>query len=123
VPRDSDVGVHGNISIVVSDGKASATLTPFEIAVSKDGSGSVSLSWTAPTQNTDGSPLRDLAGFEINWTRTNDGARGVVRISNPSVSSYVVGNLAAGNYEFTVVAVDAEGLKSAPSNKAFKAIS
>ncbi len=122
VPGDSDIGVHGSVSIAVSDGQDSATLTPFEIEVTEDGTGSVGLSWNSPTQNTDGTPLRDLAGFEIDWTRTNNGAKGSVEINNPSVSTYVVENLAAGNYEFTIVALNDDDIESAPSNKAFKSV-
>lgn len=117
VPTDSHVGVHGNISITASDGQATDTLGPFEIEVTDDGSGSASLSWTSPTQNTDGTPLVDLARFRIDWTRSNDGAKGSVTINNPSVSSYVVENLAAGTYVFTVVAINDDSVASAPSNK------
>jgi hypothetical protein len=122
VPTGSQVGVHGNISITASDGQASARLGPFEIEVTEDGSGSASLSWNIPTQNTDGTPLRDLARFRIDWTRTNNGAKGSVTINNPSVSSYVVENLAAGTYEFTVVAINDDGIASVPSNKARKSV-
>ncbi len=122
VPTDSQVGVHGNISITVSDGQASARLGPFEIEVTEAGSGSVSLSWQIPTQNTDGTPLTDLARFRINWTRTNNGTKGSVTINNPSVSSYVIQNLAPGTYEFTIVAINDDGIASVPSNKATKTV-
>jgi hypothetical protein len=38
------------------------------------------------------------------------------------VSSYVVENLAAGTYEFTVVAINDDGIASVPSNKATKSV-
>lgn len=122
VPSEGDVGVHGDISITVSDGQASDTLGPFSIEVTEDGSGSVTLRWDNPTRNTDGSTLRDLAQIRLDWTRTNDGKKGSVTINNPSVSSYVFNNLAAGYYRFTAVAINDGGDASAPSNAASKSV-
>jgi hypothetical protein len=122
VPTNGHVGVHGEISIGVSDGKSSAMLAPIEIEVTRGGAGRASLSWTSPTRNTDGSPLHNLAGFRIDWTRTRNGAKGSVRVNNPSVSTYLVENLAPGNYEFRVLAINDAGIASAPSNKAFKVV-
>ncbi|MGH8285338.1 MAG: putative Ig domain-containing protein, partial [Steroidobacteraceae bacterium] len=58
-PAAADVGNYANIVISVSDGRASASLAAFTIAVVQDSSGSVTLNWTAPTLNVDGSPLVD----------------------------------------------------------------
>jgi hypothetical protein len=119
-PVDRDIGVHGQISITVSDGEATSKLGPFEIEVSKPGNGGVTLTWVIPTQNTDGSPLRDLDGFRIHWARLNSTAKGSINVNNSSVSTYVVENLSPGTYDFTVVALNSKGVASDPSNSVRK---
>ncbi len=65
-PTAAQVGAYANITVTVSDGTANATVGPFTITVSDvaNASGSATLSWTPPTQNSDGSTLGDLAGIE-----------------------------------------------------------
>ena len=43
--------------------------------------GSATLSWTAPQQNTDGSPLTDLAGFEIRYGQNESALDSNITIS------------------------------------------
>ena len=66
-PASGDVGLHSNVVIAVSDGKATARLAPFAITVSTGTTQSVTLNWTAPTTNTDGSALTDLAGYVVSF--------------------------------------------------------
>lgn len=115
-PIDSDIGVHGQISITVSDGEATSKLGPFDIEVSKPGNSSVTLTWLIPTRNTDGSLLNNLDGFRIRWTRRNSLTKGSISINNNSVSTYVVKNLSPGTYDFTVIALNSNGVSSDPSN-------
>jgi hypothetical protein len=92
-PQTGDVGVYTNISITVSDGQASATLGPFDITVDAISLGSASLSWTAPTQNEDGTDLVDLAGYKLYWGTTPGSYPNSVTIDNPTVT----GEPGAGN--------------------------
>jgi hypothetical protein len=117
-PDKRDVGVHGQISIIVSDGESTASLGPFDIEVLKPGNSNVTLSWDIPTRNTDGSRLRDLDSFRIDWVRRNSTARGSIKVNNPGTSTYVIENLSPGTYDFTVVAIDSKGAVSSPSEKA-----
>lgn len=121
-PAAGDVGTYAGIRISVSDGKASASLTAFSVMVSAIATGSASLSWLPPTQNTDGSSLTNLAGFTIRYGRSADELTQSVSITNPSVSRYVVENLSAGAWYFAVVAVSSAGTESALSNVATKTI-
>src|SRR4030095_8856881 len=59
-PAAADVGTYSNISITVSDGKTSTALSAFAIAVTTVATGRATLSWTAPTENTDGTTLANL---------------------------------------------------------------
>jgi hypothetical protein len=121
-PDDADIGAYTGIRITASDGQASATLGPFSITVNAVSNGSVTLSWNAPTENTDGSTLTDLAGYKVYW-RTSPGAyTNSVTIDNPSITTYVLENLAPGTYEFVVTAVNADDIESDYSNQASRTV-
>jgi hypothetical protein len=66
--------------------------------------GEAELTWTAPTQNTDGTPLTDLAGFKIYAGTVQGGPYGDVSItiSNPTTTTFVVPGLAEGTTYFFV---------------------
>jgi hypothetical protein len=121
-PQAADVGVYSNIVISVSDGQASASLPAFSITVDAISLGSVTLSWTAPTQNEDGTTLTDLAGYKIYWGTTAGSYPNSVTIDNPSVTTYVVENLAPGNYEFVATAFNTSGVESQYSGAATKVV-
>jgi len=121
-PAASDVGTYSNISIAVSDGEASATLTPFAIAVTAVSNGSATLSWTAPTENTDGSTLSNLTGYRIRYGTSESALTQTIVINNPSVTTYVVEDLAPATWFFAVTAVNSVGSESTQSNVASKQI-
>jgi hypothetical protein len=121
-PQTGDVGVYTNISITVSDGQASATLGPFDITVDAISLGSASLSWTAPTQNEDGTDLVDLAGYKLYWGTTPGSYPNSVTIDNPTVTEYLVENLAPGTYEFVATSFNTSGVESQYSGAATKVV-
>ena len=121
-PQAGDVGNYNGIRITVSDGNASAELGPFSIEVIAVALGSVTLSWTPPTENTDGTPLTDLAGYRIYWGNGGGVYPQSVTIDNPGISSYVVENLPPGDYEFVVTALNSEGVESGFSNPATRTV-
>jgi hypothetical protein len=121
-PTAADVGSYSGITISVSDGRATASLNAFAIAVSAVATGSATLSWSPPTQNTDGSSLTDLAGYRIRYGRNAGELTESVAIDNPSISTYVLENLSAGSWYFAVIAINSAGVESASSNVASKTI-
>jgi hypothetical protein len=121
----SATGTFSNILIKVSDGKTSASLAAFSIVVSaatSGGTGAATLSWTPPTRNTDGSTLTNLAGYRISYGTSASSLSQQVTLSNPGLSSYVIDNLAAGTWYFTIKAYTSAGTESAPSTVASKSI-
>lgn len=122
-PGPARVGTYGNITITVSDGAADATLGPFSIDVVPSASGTATLTWTPPTQNMDGSPLTDLAGYVVYWGTSSGNYSNSIRLSNPGLTSYVVDNLLNGTtYYFVTTAYNNVGAESSFSNEASKAI-
>jgi hypothetical protein len=115
-PGIGDAGSYANIVISVSDGTASAALASFSITVTQPASGSATLSWSAPTQNTNGTPLTNLAGFHIYYGTSASNLNQSVLIANPAATSYVFTSLAAGTWYFTVNAYTTTGAESVVSN-------
>jgi hypothetical protein len=122
-PSSADVGTYDGIVISVSDGHSTAALPSFSITVSENASGTATLSWMPPTQNTDGSALTDLFGFQILYGHSPDNLDKSITLANPGLSSYVLENLSSGTWYFTVVAVNSIGMTSPLSNIASKTIS
>jgi len=121
-PSDADVGTYANIVISVSDGKASAALAPFTITVAQIQLGAATLTWLPPTENTDGSPITDLAGYRIRYGRHAGTLTEQQSIPNPGITSAVVENLASGTWYFTVTAYNTSDIESEYSNLAQKTV-
>lgn len=121
-PTAAQVGTYSNITIKVSDGKTSASLAAFGINVTAIANGAATVQWTPPTRNTDGSTLANLSGYRI-YYGTNSGALNqTIRITNASVSTYVVDNLSPATWYFAVKAVNSAGAESSLSNITSKRI-
>jgi hypothetical protein len=121
-PSSADIGSYSGIAITVSDGRAATQLSPFSISVTDVGSGSATLSWTPPTQNSDGTALLNLAGYEVRYGRSQDDMSSVVSLTNPSLSVYVIENLTSGTWYFAVASMNSTGASSPLSNVASKTI-
>jgi len=81
--------------------------------------GVVELSWNAPTTNTDGTPLTDLAGYKIHYG-TEPGAY-TAAFAIGKVTTYTFA-LPAGTYYFAVTSHDTLGSESALSNEVAKTV-
>jgi hypothetical protein len=111
-PAAGDLGTSADIVISVSDGTAVASLPAFRILVT----GTAQLSWSAPTQNVDGSTLRDLAGYRIYGGRSTETLVPFAVVTDPGELGFRVGGLSSGTWYFGVSAVNSEGSESALSN-------
>jgi hypothetical protein len=116
IPTLAQGSSFANIVISASDGQSSASLAPFSITIDQAAPASavsgVTLSWTAPSQNIDGSQLTDLAGYMIHFGTSKNALSRSVRVDNPSVDRYVFDTLASGTYYFGVKAMTSSGAAS-----------
>lgn len=80
--------------------------------------GSSTLTWQAPTQNVDETPLTDLAGFVAYWSMTQGTYPNSFRIENPAARSYEVTGLAPGLWYFVVTAFNTANIESEHSEVA-----
>ena len=121
-PAAADVGTYSNIVISVSDGSTQVALPAFSITVVATSTGSATLSWTPPTQNTDGTALTDLAGYRVYWGTVQNNLANSVTLSNPGLTSYVVDQLTPATWYFATSALNSKGVESSRSNVASKVI-
>ena len=123
-PTTAQVGTYSNIVISVSDSTNSTSLSAFSIQVTQPANGTASLSWTAPTQNTDGSALTasSLAGYRVYHGTSASALNDVYTVAGVTTSTYTVSQLASGTHYFAVSAVTVTGFESDLSGVGSKVI-
>jgi len=83
--------------------------------------GSLTLSWNAPIQNTDGTALSDLAGYKLYYGTATGNYTNTINVGN--VTTYQVNNLTDGlTYYFAVTAYNTSGNESVYSNEVNKTV-
>jgi hypothetical protein len=130
VPTASSVGTYSNIVISATDGLTSAALPAFSITVtgttvSTSGTastGSATLHWTPPTQNTNGTTLTNLSGYVISYGTNSSSLSSTVKVANAGLSSYEIDGLAKGTYYFAISSYNSAGQTSTLSSTVSKTI-
>jgi hypothetical protein len=117
-PGAAQLGTYDGVVIKVSDGQVDVNLPEFGIEVVAMASGSLTIAWTPPLINEDGSALTDLAEYRIRYgTQTGDYPN-LLDVSNPGLSRYSIENLVPAEYFIVISAVDTSDNESANSNEA-----
>jgi hypothetical protein len=83
---------------------------------------SVDVSWTAPTTNTNGSALTNLAGYRVYYGTSPSMLKQSVDVPNAGASDYVIQGLTQGTWYFAVTAYTNTGLQSSFSSVVSKTI-
>ena len=100
------------ITVSTTDNASNTSSDTIVVNRENDEKGSVTLSWKAPSERADGSPLNQLAGYRIHYGRMSEIYDYEVAIENPGLVTYLVEELAPGDWYFAIVAYDAEGAES-----------
>ena len=111
-PAAANVGTDSNIIIRVSDGTTTVALPAFAIAVTEVGTKSATLSWKAPTLNSNGSALTNLAGYRIYYGTSATALTHSITINSVGVTTDVVTDLSPGTYYFALMAFNTAGIES-----------
>ena len=83
--------------------------------------GTATMSWIAPTEREDGTPLNNLAGFKIYYGQSENQLSELVVLDNPGLATYVIDGLEEqSTWYFALSAFDSEGRESARSAVASK---
>lgn len=119
-PTENEVGVYADITISVSDGTETVSLAPFsvEVETAQAATGSLTLSWNAPTTRTDGSALSlsEIDGYCIFLGDSPSNLTMRIDLNEGSVTSHTLNNLPVGNYFVAVTVYDMDGQASDYSN-------
>jgi hypothetical protein len=78
--------------------------------------GTATLSWQAPTTNTDGAALTDLSGYRIYYGMNPDDLTQTVQLTGVGLQTYVIDGLGTGTWYFAIKAVTSTGVESALSD-------
>jgi hypothetical protein len=84
--------------------------------------GTATLTWSAPTEDANGSPIIGLAGYNIHYGTDPSNLTESINVAGASATTYTVTGLSAGTYYFAVAAFNSEGVDSALSNIGEKTI-
>jgi hypothetical protein len=113
------------IAIAGAENVSLGTTTSAIVTINGDAgatTGTATLSWTAPTHDTNGSPITNLAGYNLYYGKTSTTMTSVIAVNDPASASYVIRNLAAGTWYFAVVAYNTQAVESTFSNVVSKTI-
>jgi hypothetical protein len=103
--------VAGTVTISAVSGSVSASTV-----LTVNSTGSLILSWNAPTTNTDGSSLTNLGGYKVYWGTSSGVYTTTLDVGN--VLQYTLNNFAGGyTYYFAVKAYNASSVESSYSNE------
>ena len=80
-------------------------------------SSSIAFSWVPPTENNNGSPLTNLAGYKIHYGTASQDYTQVVAVNNPTLNRYVLDSLPSGTYYFAIAAYNSAGIESTLSGE------
>ena len=129
-PTAANVGTYSNITITAYDGYQKGVLPAFSITVRATASttpnpittpvttppssttGSATLSWTPPTQNSDGSVLGNLSGYKIYFGTSPDQLTQVANVNSAGLTRYVISDLATKTWYFAMTAYNSAGIES-----------
>lgn len=81
---------------------------------------SVTLSWDTPTTRTEGTPLPDLAGYNVYYGRSPQSYSQIIDAGN--AKTYTIDNLPGGTYYFALTAYDSSGNETEISDEVKKTV-
>src|ERR1700683_1496610 len=112
-------GCNNNDSMVQGVGSSSGTASASSVPTDS----SATLSWEAPTTDTNGAALTNLAGYRIYYGSSETRLTQLVSLHTASTQTYVIDNLPPGTWFFAIRAVTENGVESAMSDVVSKTIS
>jgi hypothetical protein len=74
------------------------------------------LTWSAPTENTNGTALTNLVGYNIYYGTSTGAMTNKININTVGLLTYVIDNMASGNWYFSITSVNSAGMESVLSS-------
>jgi hypothetical protein len=95
---------------------STTTATVTTPATGGSSNGAATLTWVAPTENTNGQSVSDLAGYYIYYGTDESALSQIISVAGADTTTYVVNGLVSGTYYFAVRAYNTMGVDSAQSD-------
>jgi Putative Ig domain len=111
VPTSSSLGKSASIAISVVTSAGSAKLTPFAITVT-GGAAVATITWATPPVVANVAAGLQVAGYHIYYGTSPTSLTHESKVADPTLTSYVINNLASGMWYFSVAAYDADEVES-----------
>jgi len=111
-PITMDSGTRSNVVISVSDGSESAAMPSFSVHVLPQLSNGITIAWTPPSENTDGSSLTNLAGYRIHYGNDPSKPGQTIEIYSAEMSAFTITGLSPGTWHFAISALNSESIES-----------
>jgi hypothetical protein len=109
-------------AITCSGSGGNATASTTVSVASAPVNGYATLSWSAPTTNTNGTPISALAGYHLYYGNSSGALTQAIAVSGAATTSYEITGLTAGTWYFAVAADGMDGTESAQSPVGSKTI-
>ncbi len=106
------VGLLAGCGSGTSDSNAAASQAQATGSSGNLSSGTATLSWTAPLDNTDGSMLTDLAGYHVYYGTDPNNLKQFADVAGASQVVFTANNLTTGTWYFTISAYNTAGTES-----------
>jgi hypothetical protein len=104
------------------DGAGGSVNESVNVTVVLSNNGTALLSWAPPIENTDGSPLTDLAGYKIRYGTSPGNYSETEIINDPGLTSFMIENLASADWYFVMTSFNSSGTESDYSTEVSKTI-
>jgi hypothetical protein len=117
-PTGSTAGAAGSNTVsgtTVASSNRTSTNSSTPVQPSSPSTGTATLDWMPPTENTDGSVLTNLAGYTVYYGTSPGNMTQSVKITNPGLTAYTLSNLPSGRWYFAVTSYSSTGLESSRS--------
>lgn len=79
----------------------------------------LTLNWTKPMYNTDGTLATDLAGYKIHYGASPANLNSSIDIKGPDILTHTLGNLCAGTWYFALGSVNTSGNEGPLTNEVY----
>ena len=99
-----------------------ATQSAIVTVTTSSSGGTATVTWAAPTINTDGTPITNLSGYTIYYGTSQSDLTQSAVVSGAATLSYEITGLASGTWYFAVAADAADGTQSSMSNVGSKSL-
>ena len=104
------------------DGAGGSVNESVNVTVLLSNNGTALMSWIPPTENTDDSPLTDLAGYKIYYGTTPGSYSDTEIINDPGLTSFMIEDLASADWYFVMTSFNSSGIESGYSTEVSKTI-